>query len=313
MASPGGVRGRLSILIFHRVLPATDPLFPREMTAATFRERMLWVRECAVVLPLADAVSALQRGRLPPRALSITFDDGYADNAAVALPILRELGLHATFFVTTGTLDGGRMWNDTVIEAIRGARAPTIALECAGLGDREVATVAAKRQVIGELLTAFKHLPPAERAAKAAAVASACGAALPDDLMMTRGQVRSLVAAGMDLGAHTVSHPILSALDESTARSEIAAGRDALYALARVPVRLFAYPNGSPTNDYRRLHVDMVRSLGFTAAVSTAWGAARRGDDPFELPRFTPWDTTAGRFALRLARNALRAPARAAA
>ena len=119
LLSPGGARARLTVLIFHRVHPGQDAMFPGEMHAATFRERMGWVREWFNVLPLDEAVAALARGTLPARALAITFDDGYADNFTVALPILQQLGLPATFFIATGFLDGGRMWNDTVIEAMR--------------------------------------------------------------------------------------------------------------------------------------------------------------------------------------------------
>jgi hypothetical protein len=71
-------------------------------------------------------------------------------------------------------------------------------------------------------------------------------------------------------------------------------------------VRLFAYPNGKPGRDYSREHVDMVRELGFEAAVSTAWGVGHAASDPYQLPRFTPWDKTPGRFALRLLHNTFR-------
>ena len=121
--------------------------------------------------------------------------------------------------------------------------------------------------------------------------------------MMRAEGVRRLAAAGMGIGAHTVTHPILAVVDDATARQEIRASRETLEAIVRQPVRLFAYPNGKPGPDYRRRDVDLVRSLGFDAAFSTAWGAARREDERFELPRFTPWDRTPARWALRLARN----------
>ena len=70
----------------------------------------------------------LQQGRLPPRALAITFDDGYADNRTVAAPLLERHGLPCTFFVATGFLDGGRMWNDTLIETVRRAPGQTLDL-----------------------------------------------------------------------------------------------------------------------------------------------------------------------------------------
>ncbi len=153
------------------------------------------------------------------------------------------------------------------------------------------------------LLPALKHLAPAERAEKVQAIVERAGATLPGDLMMTSAQVRSLAAAGMGVGAHTVSHPILALLDPASARREIDEGRDALTAMLAQRVRLFAYPNGKPNADYRAAHVTMAREAGFDAAVSTAWGAASAGDALHELPRFTPWGGSATGWALRLARN----------
>jgi peptidoglycan/xylan/chitin deacetylase (PgdA/CDA1 family) len=64
----------------------------------------------------------------------ITFDDGYADNVEVALPILLRYEIAADFFVSTGFLDGGRMWNDTVIEAFRATPLDRVDLGDFGLG-----------------------------------------------------------------------------------------------------------------------------------------------------------------------------------
>src|SRR5882672_3382138 len=125
---------RLSVLIYHRVHAQRDPLFPDEPTAAEFAARMRWMGANFDVLPLAQAVQGLKRGDLPRRALCITFDDGYADNHDVAMPILRQLGLPATFFVSSGYLDGGCMFNDVVIEAVRQARVKTLDLASLGLG-----------------------------------------------------------------------------------------------------------------------------------------------------------------------------------
>ena len=71
------------------------------------------------------------------------------------------------------------------------------------------------------------------------------------------------------------------------------------------PVTLFAYPNGRPGRDYGDGHVQMVKDAGFQAAVSTRWAPAMRDSDPFQLPRFTPWDVTPGRFLARLLANGL--------
>jgi peptidoglycan/xylan/chitin deacetylase (PgdA/CDA1 family) len=82
-----------------------------------------WVSRWFNVLSLSTAAQQLREKRLPARPLVITFDDGYADNHDIALPILQRHGLTASFFVATGFLNGGRMWNDTLVEAIRLTRA----------------------------------------------------------------------------------------------------------------------------------------------------------------------------------------------
>ena len=297
----------LSVLAYHRVLPRPDPLLPGEPDAAEFEARMRWVRANFNVLPLDAAVQALREDRLPRRALCITFDDGYADNHGIALPILRRLGLPATFFVATGFLDGGCMFNDLVIEAVRRAGGPDMRLEDLGLGHHALATVEQRTRAIDAILSSLKYLQPGQRHRVAAEIARRAGAAAPAELMMTSDQVRSLHEAGMSVGAHTVNHPILAEIPAAEARDEMAQSRARLEEITGAPVRLFAYPNGMPLRDYRREHAELARALGFEAAVSCAWGAARSGDDVFQLPRFTPWDRGHFRFGLRLAAKRLTA------
>jgi peptidoglycan/xylan/chitin deacetylase (PgdA/CDA1 family) len=302
LCSPGGKRG-LSILIYHRVLPSKDELFPGEVDRQEFSDQMALLKSRFNVLPLAQAVAMAKRGSLPPRAAAITFDDGYADNAEVALPVLREYSLPATFFVASGFLNGGRMWNDSVIELVR--RAPNDVLDASalGLGVHPLRTVHERQRAIPALIGQLKYLPMAERLEKVGRLAALADCALPDDLMMTTAQVRALRAAGMDIGAHTVNHPILARLPDAEAREEIAQGKLALEDILGEKVCLFAYPNGKPGEDYLPQHVTMARDLRFEGAVSTAWGASRGEPDPFQLPRFTPWDRNRLRFVLRMARN----------
>ena len=129
-----GLNSRLSILMYHRVLAQPDPLFPGEGNTETFNQEMSWLAACFRIMPLHEAVQKLHQDKLPPRAACITFDDGYADNAEIALPILQKHGIFATFFISTGFLDGGRMWNDTIIELVRQAAEPMLNLSKMGLG-----------------------------------------------------------------------------------------------------------------------------------------------------------------------------------
>lgn len=303
LLSPAGTKARLSILIYHRVLPEPDPIFPDELCAFQFSQQLEWLKQLFNILPLDEAVSRLQTNQLPARPACITFDDGYADNAEVALPLLRRHALPATFFLGSGFLDGGRMWNDTIIESVRRARGDLLDLTRLGLGIYRLSTPAARREAIGALIDAHKYLPPAQRSEQVEAIREIVGEALPNNLMMCSEQVRELHDAGMGIGAHTVTHPILVRLNAAAARQEIADGREALQDIVGAPVDLFAYPNGRAGEDYAPEHVEMVKSLGFRAAVSTMWGAAQGAGKLYELPRFTPWDRTPERFSLRLLRN----------
>ncbi len=307
LLSPAGRRGRLSILIYHRVLAEPDSINDWDPTAEVFAGQMRAVAVYFNTLPLGEAVARLRMGTLPARAACITFDDGYADNAEVALPILERLGVPATFFVATGYLNGGRMFNDTVIEAIRRADAKTLALQDTDLGTIEVGTPEDKRRSIKKVLSAWKYLPAAQRQARADGLAARVGAELPAGLMMRDDQVRRLCAARMEIGAHSVTHPMLTCVSSDEARAEITASRDHLQRLLGEPVRLFAYPNGRPQQDYAAEHVQMVRETGFDAAVSTAGGVADSTADIHQLPRFAPWDRDPLRFAARLVDNLRRA------
>lgn len=305
LSAPGPDAG-LSVLIFHRVHAQQDPLFPGEVDAGQFDAICRWVKEWFSVLPLEVAVARMKAGSLPARALAITFDDGYADNHDVALPILERHGLTATFFVATGFLDGGRMWNDTVIEAIRRTRLQNVDLAgtaAAAIGALDCSSLETRRSAISRVIGQTKYLVPAERDHWVAAIRERCQAALPGDLMMRSEQVHALRQRGMGIGAHTATHPILAKLSEHEIRREIVLGRDALQAITGAPVSLFAYPNGKPGEDYGEAATRVVQDLGFDAAFSTTWGVARRSADPFQLPRFSPWDRSRLRFGLRMCQN----------
>jgi peptidoglycan/xylan/chitin deacetylase (PgdA/CDA1 family) len=118
--------------------------------------------------------------------------------------------------------------------------------------------------------------------------------------MLTPEMVINLDRQGMEIGAHTVTHPILTSLDDAAARAEIRTSKEQLEALIGKPVRLFAYPNGKVGMDFDARHVAMVREAGFDAAFTTAVGAITRTQDRYQLPRSRPWDRSPLLFGLRL-------------
>ncbi len=301
----------LTVLIYHRVLPAPEPLRAGEVDAGRFDAQMAFLARHFTVLPLADAVAELRAGRLPARACCVTFDDGYADNLTVALPILERHRLPATVFVATGYLDGGRMFNDTAIELVARCAGSVLDLSLMGFGRLPLRTLEERRSAVREIQMKLKYLGPQERAECVDRLVheSGCGA-LPDNLMLTSEQLRALAGRGVEIGGHTHVHAILTTLDATTARSEIALGAQRIEQITGRRTRVFAYPNGAPGRDYHASHAALVREMGFECAVTTAHGVAGPGADLFQIPRFIPWGGVDARFAARLVANArLGAPA----
>lgn len=313
LLSPSGPRGRLSVLIFHRVLAQADPMDPDLPVASEFEQRMRWIRDWFNVLPLGVAVERLFDGSLPSRAMAITFDDGYADNVQIAAPILSRLGMSATFFVSTGYLDGGCMWNDRVIESMRSCQREAIDLSSLDLGVHALSNPSERCAAADAVLGAIKHFDAPRRQAVTDSIVELAGRPSMPRLMMQPEQVVRLSQMdGMEIGGHTVTHPILARLSETQAYGEMQEGKRSLEGMIGRPVRLFAYPNGIPGLDYVAEHARMARECGFTAAVSTAWGAGSRHSDRFQMPRFTPWDRTRLRYGARLVANLAREEKRAA-
>jgi len=288
------------ILTYHRVLTVPDSLRPDQADATMFEQHAKALAFGFNVLSLDDAVIRLRQGRLPNRAVVITFDDGYRDNFTVALPILKKNDLTATFFIATDFLDGGRMWNDTVIEAIRLCESEELDLRHLGLGHWRLETRQQRVEAIDKLLQSLKYRDLTARNEYTKQIESAVGVDLPCDLMMSSEQVRMLAEQGMSIGAHTASHPILARIDAVSARHDIEQGRDHLERVTGHSISAFAYPNGRPDSDYEKAHVDIVRELGFHAAVSTAYGCATSQCDVLQLPRMVAWDHSRFRFTLRL-------------
>jgi peptidoglycan/xylan/chitin deacetylase (PgdA/CDA1 family) len=286
-------------MIYHRVLDEPDFMRPGEVDKEAFTWQMELLAKHFNVLPLSEALERMQNDTLPPRAVSITFDDGYSDNYTNALPILKQFNLTATFFIASGFLDGGRMWNDTVIETVRNLNSTTLDLREQGLGKFDIFSNVQKYQAAYQIINKIKHLSFDERARLVGSIVSlSCN--LPNDLMMTSEQLKKLYQSGMEVGGHTVNHPILANLDDEIAEQEVRQNKLFLEQLLSCTLKFFAYPNGKLDDDYQQRHKQMITKIGYQAAVSTNWGVSIKGCDPWQLPRFTPWDSTPLKFMIRM-------------
>jgi len=297
----------LSILIYHRVLDSEDFLRPGDPTQVQFNWQMRLLSECFVPLSLATAIDKLKCDQLPARAVCVTFDDGYADNERLALPILKRWGVPATVFVSSDYLNGGCMWNDAIIEALRHINLSQLKLS--GLGVFSTLNDSDKLKAAAVILPVVKYWSLSRREDfvmnlwKKVPESSTDKRVVFPDLMMSDAQVRNLCRQGVEIGGHTLSHPILSTITDKEVRKEVEGNKEYLEKLINRKVRFFAYPNGKAVKDYTTKDVDTVKEVGFEAAVTTEAGCSEGGADLWQLPRFTPWDKCYIRFLVRLLMN----------
>ena len=302
--SPGGDNGRLTILMYHRVLPTHDPMTPDVTDAATFERHMSAISKVFNVLRLDESIDQLYGGRLRPMSLAITFDDGHTDNLEIATPILKKYGLHATFFLSTGFMDGTLMYNDLVTEAVRRAPSGQLKLDWLGLKDAHISDAASRQAVIGAVVQTIKYFDSLKRAEVCNRLESIAAEPLPTNLMMNYDQIVRLHREGMGIGAHTKSHPILTRVTDEEALNQMLQNKNDLTSITGTAPRLFAYPNGKPVVDFNARHIEMVRQAGFDAALTTSFGAVTKAVDRFQIPRHCPWDKNENMLIFRILRMA---------
>ncbi|MBK7081417.1 MAG: polysaccharide deacetylase family protein [Betaproteobacteria bacterium] len=294
---PDAVHSILSVLIFHRILPEPDPLLPYEVTGQFSAEIETLARHFTI-LPLREGLARLKSNTLPPTPLCLTFDDGYRDNYTMALPILQAQRISATFFIASGYLDGGRMWNDTLLAIVRGWPDDAIDLRDWGIPAIPMQSLAQRQQAWGLLFRWMRRIGARGRDELLERLVRRVPESLPTDLMMTRQQVRELCEAGMEIGCHTRLHPILARLPDDDARQEIVGSKRELEELTQTEVRYFAYPNGTRRR-LRHARREPRRRGRLRCRLHYLLGVVTRDWDQYQIPRFTPWDRKLSRFTAR--------------
>ena len=280
-------RGRVLILTYHRFSRGGDALATPE---ADFDAHLRYLKEHYTLVPLSR-VAAHYAGaaELPARAACVTIDDGFADAYEVALPLLRRHGVPATLFVITDFLDGRAwMWTDKLRHVALAAEGARLAAEVGGRSfDLRLAGRDTRLSAAGRVNSELKRLAPRERDEAIERIANAHGVRLParppaEFGPVTWAQARELDAAGVEIGSHTVSHPILTTTDDDELRRELRDSRARLGAELGREVELFCYPNGAFDERVRR----EAAGAGYLCAVTTEPGLnERRGADPLALRR----------------------------
>ncbi len=286
-----------AVLNFHRLLDDAADLPFKGPTVQTpvrlFEDVMAMLARYYTVVPLHEIVEHLvAREPFARDSVAVTFDDGYEDNLRLGLPILTRYRIPATVFLATAFIDNAEvMWTERLEQALRATRKDIIDVEGLGLSYREpplpLSTPEQRRQgnrILSDLLKGHD----AEGIAR---ILKQLESQLEVDLsrcmprMLTWPQVRELAAAGIEIGAHGISHTIMTRLDFSTACEELRLSKAAIESKLQRPVRHFAFPNGRAEDFSEPLRL-AAKSLGYESVSSCVWGLNWPGrDSPYSIHR----------------------------
>jgi peptidoglycan/xylan/chitin deacetylase (PgdA/CDA1 family) len=290
------VRGGIVVLGYHRIGNGEDP-FGMAVSLEHFRAHLEVLTRHAHPMRLSEAVDAVAARRIPPRAVVVTFDDGYADTCREALPLLERAGVPATIFVTTG-YQGREFWWDELARIMMGTATLPHRLDLdvrgqlsswilrsgeeKGPGDRRL-----RLNALMSLAADLRTLPALDRERAMQALRVWAGTAVETQSSsrpraLLPDEIRRLAASShVDIGAHTVSHSELTALPSREQRREVQESREELERITGTVVTSFSYPHGAYAAETRRIVAD----AGFTISCCSTPDALHVRSDRFAVPR----------------------------
>jgi peptidoglycan/xylan/chitin deacetylase (PgdA/CDA1 family) len=291
------VRGHRLVLVYHRLGPSAPPgcaVVP-SVPVDVFRAQLQALSEVVDLVTIDDVLAFASRARHQKRpAVALTFDDDLPSHVEHALPVLREFGVPAAFFLSGRSLHSlGSYWFQQ-LEALLIAH-----------GTRRTAALLRVPEA-----PAVSLAQTCERNVDLRRRVSELAAGISSPAVLERDAIGEFVAAGMTVGFHTVEHEVLRDLDDSALENAVSRGREDLAAAAGAAVRYFAYPHGKA--DTRSAIA--VRRAGFSAAFTGRPQPVREGDDVHRLGRWEPGplglDDLLVTLAVRLHRASLPPPSR---
>jgi len=257
--------------------------------ARDFAEQLDYLTTHYEVVPLARMVDCLNgQEPLPPHLAAITIDDGYRDFYEIAYPVLRRYNAPATVFAVTEFADRHTwLWTDKARYLTRQAARQWLMAKIEGRELWLELNCAASRLVASERINSIlKQLPEEVKEEAIERLARALGVALPETppeefASVTWDQAREMEANGVEIGSHTMTHPILTNISDERLRRELHGSKSRLEEVLGHRVEQFCYPNGD--ND-GRVQCEVARA-GYRVAVTCVGGLNKRGDDPLTLRR----------------------------
>jgi peptidoglycan/xylan/chitin deacetylase (PgdA/CDA1 family) len=290
----------LVVLNYHRIGQSGHSLLDHALWSATqddFDAHVRMLKSHFDVIGIDDLTTAIgdaarDETRRKQRFAMLTFDDGYIDNYELAFPVLQAHDATATFFLTTGFVSDRRLgWWDEIAWMVRSSPRRTVRLSSPWFKDAAEVSTEPACNLTWQLLRTFYSLPGHETASYLNWIAEATGSGrapsiLSDTLWMNWDQVNEMASAGMSIGAHSVTHPVLSRLSAEEQLFEVLESRLVIEQAIGRTVTAFSYPVGRRDT----FNVDTRKALseaGFDWAFSYYGGyVSGQTVDRFDIPRF---------------------------
>ena len=287
---------RLAIFLFHGVVQRCDYALRnytrKHLLTDTFARVLLKLARAGTALSMDEVLAHLaEHEPFPPRAFAVTFDDGFANNLHVAAPILADLGVPATFYVTTSFVDANSMsWIDRLELCFERADPGRV---CLPWRHQPIAFRSAKDRigVLDEIRARVKTDASINRDSLVADVFEQCGVSpvhrsdAPLDQKLTWPQVRELADQALfTIGGHTHTHATLSFLSPSALRDEINTSLTLLNERAGVLPRHYSYPEGLE-RCYSPPVIETLKTCGVQCCPTAIDGDNDEHTDPFHLRR----------------------------
>ena len=288
-------RHKLLVVMYHGVTRHNyHPPVWTQLPEAVFRRQMEFLAHAYRPVSLQLVLRAIVGEELlPERAVLITFDDGLRNNATVAWPILRQMGMPAAIFLTVDFIGTDRFfWVDELymhlIEAVRSGKEWPLA-DIAGINE----LLRSKRiwDAYLVMVEQYKRLPESVRQERMAPLTTA----LPFDRsvyqedfgLMDWQQVAAMHGENtVDFGVHTATHQILTQMDPAKTEHELVASKSILEERLGHQVKAFCYPNGRQGHDFLPEHERLLREIGYTCAFATDKGLFDPAhDNPYAIGR----------------------------
>jgi peptidoglycan/xylan/chitin deacetylase (PgdA/CDA1 family) len=280
------------ILTYHRFSPrggVVNGWAPHKTPAKVFAEQLEYLTSRYNVVPLSRLAESIgRREQAPARLAAVTIDDGYRDAYEIAYPLLRRLGAPATLFVPADFIDRRAwIWTDKARFLTRSAASQRLTIRIGGQELRlDLDDPYSRRDAAESVNATLKRIPEEVKEEAIERLARACGVVLPQTPPHEFGPVawaeaREMQAHGIEIGSHTLTHPILTRVGDERLRSELQESKLRLEEVLRRRVEQFCYPNGDHDE---RVRSEVLRA-GYRVAVTCAGGLNKSGDDPLTLRR----------------------------